>query len=422
MKWSRKIKAGALQFVLFIGAIIAILLLTFLLITHTHSFFDKKTDILVDIIQEADFGLSYAFQKGMPTNSFIEINAQSNKEIVVTVTKDFWGIFERYRSKARFKNLTYSKIALVGGNSPKGLMALTLKDKQRPLIVAGSTKITGDVLVPQQGIRMGNIAGNSYQHGRLVYGRSQASSATLPKLNDEVIKHMGQFINNFQNKVEVLALKPKMKLENSFESPTQYIRGATIRLEEISLIGNIVVSATHKIVVEPTAILKDIILVAPEISIKDRVKGVFQALASKHINVGRHCEFGYPTALVVLKKSNKNGVDDKGAEPKLFIESNSRLNGMVVYLDESEEQMYAPQIKIAANTIITGEIYSTKNLELKGSVIGSVTTDAFIALENGSIYQNHLYNGSINSTLLPREYSGLVIGNVQHKKVMKWLY
>ncbi len=422
MKWSRKIKAGALQFVLFIGAIIAILLLSFLLITYTHSFFDKKTDVMVNIIQETDFGLHYAFQKGMPSGSFIEINAQSDEEIVVTVTKDFWGIFERYTSKAKFKKLIYSKIALIAENSPEGVRALTLKDNQRPLIVAGSTKITGDVLIPQQGIRMGNIAGNSYQHSRLVYGRSQTSSAVLPKLNDEVVRNLDLVMNNFQDNVETLTPKPNMLLNNSFESPTQYIRGNTIRLEEISLVGNIVVSATHKIVVEPTAILRDIILVAPEISIKDGVKGVFQALANKRISVGKHCEFKYPTALVVQEKSNKNGVKNKNTGPKLFIDSHTTVHGMVIYLDKSEEQTYAPQIKIAQNTIITGEIYCNGNLELKGSVIGSVTTDAFIALENGSIYQNHLYNGSINSTLLPREYSGLIVGNVQRKKVMKWLY
>ena len=56
MKAPIKIRAGALQFVLFIGAIIAILLFAFVLISYTHSFFGKKTDLMVDVIQGTEYG------------------------------------------------------------------------------------------------------------------------------------------------------------------------------------------------------------------------------------------------------------------------------------------------------------------------------------------------------------------------------
>jgi hypothetical protein len=68
-------------------------------------------------------------------------------------------------------------------------------------------------------------------------------------------------------------------------------------------------------------------------------------------------------------------------------------------------------------------VYCTKNLELNGRVRGNVTTDGFIALENGSIYQNHLYNGIINSKDLAKSYAGLLLASrEQNKKVIKWLY
>jgi len=68
-------------------------------------------------------------------------------------------------------------------------------------------------------------------------------------------------------------------------------------------------------------------------------------------------------------------------------------------------------------------VYCTANLELKGWVNGRVHTQAFVALENGRIYQNHLYNGRINGTVLPLSYAGLELeGQNTSKKLMKWLY
>ena len=421
MKWSTKIKAGALQFVLFIGAIIAVLLMTFLLITYTHSFFGKKTDLTVTIIQETDFGLNYGLKKGIQAGSSINLNSLTSLGVSTLVRKDFWGIFEKYSSRSKNKAIKYAKIALVGSYAPQGKPALILRDKQRPLIIAGNTKITGDVFLPAQGVRIGTIAGNSYGHNRLVYGKESKSGQDIPKLDPEVKQQIDDLINKFQNPDAEVVLRPNIEIKNSFESPTKFIRNQIIHLEGVLLTGNIIISATQKIVVEPNAILKDIILVAPEIVIKDGVRGNFQAIANKKIYVGRNCELNYPTAFVVQERKNIN-VDNKPVEPKLFVDSNSTISGVLMYLDESDKQTYVPQIKIAENAIVRGEIYCTENLELKGSVFGSVITDAFIALENGSIYQNHLYNGAINSSLLPLEYSGIVFENVQYKKVMKWLY
>ena len=60
-------------------------------------------------------------------------------------------------------------------------------------------------------------------------------------------------------------------------------------------------------------------------------------------------------------------------------------------------------------------------MELKGKVYGSVFTDSFIAIANGSYYQNHLLDAEINSAELEDEYIGLPLVNTK-KGVAKWLY
>ena len=52
MKRLKKIKAGALQFVLFIGALIAVLLFSFLLLSHLQNLFGKKTAVSISVIRE----------------------------------------------------------------------------------------------------------------------------------------------------------------------------------------------------------------------------------------------------------------------------------------------------------------------------------------------------------------------------------
>ncbi|OWW23503.1 hypothetical protein B4Q04_20095 [Zobellia sp. OII3] len=421
MRWDKKIRAGALQFVLFIGAIIAVLLIMFVLISHTQNLFNKKTALTVDLIQAADYAIDYSLANDFVVGKNIEIPYQEGSPISLEIRKDFWGIFEKITSTSKQNSIEFSKSALVGGNWSE-MSALYLKDKQRPLIVAGKTKITGDAYLPQQGIRMGNISGNSYSHQQLLYGTKRNSQDELPKLKSSVLNQIIQLTNNSFGEVkEEIRLKRNLELRNSFQSPTIFIREGTVHLEMVALSGNIVISATDRIIVEPSAQLRDVLLIAPEILIKDSVQGYFQAFANKNIHVGKNCNLGYPTALVVRNpaQSNKKNSDQK---PKLAIDAHSEIKGALIYLENIKDQSYVPSIKIGENVIVQGEIYCEKNLELKGSVYGNVTTDGFIAMENGSIYQNHIYNGIIDGSSLVPGYAGLLYETAPSKKVMKWLY
>lgn len=421
MMWNKKIQAGALQFVLFIGAIIAVLLMCFVLISYTHNLFHKKTDMTVAVIQQTDYGMNYSLGKEMAVGSSVTISPDNEIDIPIVVKKEYWGIFEKRSATATHETIVFTKTALVGNNDREIVSALYLKNNQRPMVIAGNAKITGNTFLPQQGIRMGNIAGNSYYRDRLVYGTENPSSSTLPKINPEVINQIKKLMEGSFDMDDQIVLRADTEVKNSFESPTLFIADHTVRLEAISLSGNIMVYAAQKIIVEPTALLRDVVLVAPEIVIKDRVKGYFQALASKKIQVGKYCELAYPSALVLQNSSPKKDVKGKNV-PSIFVDSNSEIRGLLLYLEESEHQYYLPQIRVMDNALVQGQIYCTKNLELKGIVLGNVTTNAFIALENGSIYQNHLYNGQINSLQLSKKYVGLSMADQPNQNIMKWLY
>jgi hypothetical protein len=105
----------------------------------------------------------------------------------------------------------------------------------------------------------------------------------------------------------------------------------------------------------------------------------------------------------------------------IYVADHSVIKGNVLVLGKTEATNYDAQAKIMPNAIIKGVIYCEQNLELRGTVYGTVYTDNFIIKEKGSIYQNHLFNAKISSSELELEFVSLPI-NHSKKGIAKWLY
>ena len=420
MKWSKKIKGGALQFVLFVGAIIAVLLLSFVLVTYSHILFKKKTDITIDLIQATDS----AFERKLTTPFSEEevLESIDDSGIQTNIQSRYWGLLELRTAVAKKGKLSFTKIGLVG-HAQEERPALYLKDNQRPMVIVGHARINGTAHLPQRGIKMGNIGGYGYTQPHLVYGRKLLSQAQLPPLEDGLQTQITRLSNPFFEPQGIEAiLKKGMVLKNSFRDETQIIKGSIVQLEDLELTGNILVWATQRIVVHPSAKLKDVVLVAPQIEIQDFTKGNFQAIASRHIAMGQQCQLDYPTVLAVHKKRSKQDIEAQSLQPDIRLDRGAWVTGMLLYLDENESNQPQVHVQIEEQATVNGEVYCTQNLELKGNVHGSVFTNAFVAAEKGSFYLNHLYNGQIDASLLPVEYGGLYLGDEPKTMVIKWLY
>jgi len=408
MIWKKKIKGGALQFVLFIGAVIAVLLFSFVLISQSHNLFRKKTDLLVSLIQASDSGLHYAFDETIHPEVQTEVPIRYPFQIKVTIEKKYWGIYELVTSEAKQGKNTFRRKALLGYNAKENLAALYLKDTKRPLVVAGDAKIIGNAFLPEQGIKAGSIYGNSFSNSTLLSGKQKSSSEQLPSLSATLLNQLKHLSNPlFEPKGELIVYKNKLRINNSFDQTTKVLKGRHIVLKDSELSGNIIVWATKKITVEAATKLQDIILIAPEIRIQNWVKGNFQAVASNTISVGKGCELAYPTALVVHKGSKK-GNSTGSYVPDIYLDDYAQIKGTLIYKNDGDINAFVPQIKMEENAKVIGEVYNSGNTELRGRINGNITTGSFIALENGSIYQNHLYKGKINSTALSEHYAGIL--------------
>jgi len=422
---SIKVKAGALQLTLFIAIVIALLLFSFILFINTQKKFSKQSDLIVKTVELADNGITYGLLNELPLkDSTVVDQLEEYKNLIVH--RDFWGVFERISSVATIKNNTFKKVSLIGGiqDIKDNRACLYLKDSNNPLIVVGNTHVEGIANLPKQGVKSGNIDGHSYYGTQLVYG-STKYSASFPNLSNELLNHLKSVDRgNYDNK-SLIELNGNSSLKNSFLADQKVIYSVTpIVLSNSSLTGKIIIQSKAKITVENNTKLNDVLLIAPEIQIKDFVRGNFQAIATKNITIGKKVELEYPSALALMDSNDASSPEANTVpleDHSIVIDEDSTVKGIVLYYDDSEANNFNAQVNIGLNTRIFGEVYCNKNLELNGSVYGTVYTNNFITKKSGSIYQNHLYNAEININKLSEFYVGLPL-SINEKNVAKWLY
>lgn len=419
-----KVKAGALQLTMFIVVVIALLLAAFIVLIHTHKQFKVQTSMVLETIENTNKGIHYTLHNSIPTNDTINVNLQDEDYKVIKVHRDYWGIFEKVTTVSTIKNKTFKKVALIGAEqSVLERTALYIEDNNRPLVVVGSTRIEGLSYLPKQGVRTGNIPGHSYYGTSLIYGTTKTSDNQLPKIDSKTLEHIETDIHkiNTINQDQFIDISKSKSHQNSFLNPMKVVYSKSdIHLMDVSLIGHIMVTSETKIIIDTTSNLKDIILIAPKIALKNNVKGTFQGFATEEITVGNNCKLSYPSALILNEnKQTINSTNTQKESSSIKINKNVSIKGIVSYVGITKN--YKPQIFIDENTTIIGEVYCNRNLELLGRVYGSVFTSSFVASQSGSVYQNHIYNGIISSNELPEPYVGLSFENSK-KGIAKWLY
>lgn len=424
-----KFKAGALQLTTFIIVVIALLLTAFILLVHVHKQFQVQSDFIIETTKQSNEGIDYVLQNSIPLSDTTSIKLDSEDYKTLKVYRGFWGVFEKVVSTATIKNNHFQKIALLGSKQTESnRSSLYIQDNNKPLVLVGDTKIEGLAYLPKQGVKPGYIAGQSYYGSRLIYGPTRVASK-LPKLSYDITKSISQFesMSSTLHQAQILNIQDGNGYSNSFLKPLQIVySNIEIDLEQVELTGHIVVQSKSKITVHSSAKLRDVLLVAPEIDIQPNTVGSFQAIASREITVGKDVSLNYPSALILKENPKNNEQNDNATNtikqtPRIYIDENAKVKGLVMYLGEEPQNNYKSQVLLKENALLYGELYNTQNTELLGLVYGSVFTNNFIANQSGSVYQNHIYNGTIIVNELPQEYIGLLFEDSK-RDIMKWLY
>ncbi|WP_299181240.1 hypothetical protein [uncultured Aquimarina sp.] len=423
MKIVYKIKAQAIQFALLISVIIAILLSAFLLLTHVQSFFRIKSK---EIVLASDIANNQIFESLLLTS----ISTDTTKGLVGSKTTklatNYHGAWTKTFSEVVINERKVSKTAFTGVALNLKTPNLYLVNKNAPLVVVGNTRLEGNSYLPEQGIKAGNISGNYYQGNSLYYGNSTESKKTIPELDSQWISYLetitkGSYVDN----AATITLEKEVK--NSFYDPVKIIyenEPMTLGNEKIS--GNIIIQSASKITITSASQLTDVVLIAPIIIVEDYVKGRFQLIASKKIEIGKSCHLFYPSSAILLDKKNVSksslGNTAQKRTADFNIGKNTNIEGSVVYLKNKSiiQNRIKTHLNIAGGTEIIGEIYCQGTIEFMGTVKGSLYTEQFVANQSGSVYLNHLYNGQVLVNPITK-YAGLPFKSSK-KSIAKWLY
>ncbi|WP_405567965.1 hypothetical protein [Polaribacter sp. Asnod6-C07] len=425
MQFTKKIKGGALQYVLVISIIIAIIIFAFISLVYLQQKMIIKHSFTKEAITNTIMPFSYLKQKEISYNEEITLNLSDTKFSNTTFIKKHWGIFDIGIATSKVKNEYFHKIAILGSQNKKR-DALYLKENNSSLVLVGKTKITGNAYLPKLGVKSGNIAGESYYGNQLIYGYKKQSDSQLPQIQN--IQYLKNFVKNYaQEDFVTFELVNGLKLHQSFnDKGLLYEDDAPILISNIWLSGHILIVSQKKITVTSTAKLEDVILIAPEIIVEGKTTGSFQAIATKKIEINSNSNLLYPSALVLLNKSNANyGITSQNQkstneEFSIVLNENTDVRGLVVYHSENLQSNYDAQIKIEENAKVVGEVYCSKNVQFQGEVFGSIYTNNFIIKKSGDIYVNHIYNGEINANIIPHEFAGLQI-NQSSNQLAKWV-
>jgi len=411
-----RLKSGALQFVVFSGVLVSVLLFGAILLVYTQNLFDAKSDRLVSSLLK----MEQAFFIPAETLNKAPLEDKSSASHPYETHSDWWGLFPLISTKDSITGL--SKIGLAGGYFGSKAPAIYQPDLNQRLILVGNTHIDGDVSVSSQGLQRGNIGGVSFYSPQLLKGEILSSLKTLPDLHPQLLDHLKVLlkVDKYSFSAENIYTVGK-QITHTFNSETRFLsHSEAIDLSGLKLTGNLVIYSPIRIIVGADTQLTDVILVAPEVTFFDRFVGSVQVFASKKITVGTHNLFKYPSVLAVVTASETAPVENLNTESEISLGAFTDFNGVILYLNETVEESFSANVLIAEGVAVKGQVYCNKNIELQGAISGSVYTNGFIVRKNGYVYKNHLLDARVDNRL-DSLFSGLVFRE-NRLSPAKWLY
>lgn len=413
-----------MQFAILVSVIIAVLLGSFLTLSHTHRLFNLQSNLLLKTINNVNLGIEYGNSAKTIFTDSITLPPEEENTSKTTLRRRFWGGFELLESESSFKATKFKKLALVGSQLPKEPISIILSENKIPLVLVGGTKIEGTAYISDKGVKAGSISGHYFTGTKLINGQINYGQNMLPKLLPSWENHITQLLD-FIPSPEDIVIPIEEENKNSFFKPTQIIYQPESLVLNETYIGNILIMSDTEIRISKHATIKDATLVAPKIIIKKGFLGNLSCVASESIVVEEGVNLNYPSALILKEKTNNATEQPTNAtEAPISIVGNSHISGYLVFLEDrnpSSTNRTKVNIVIGSKATIQGQVFCQGSTQLDGTVAGSVFTRRFVTKGFGSVYVNHIYNGKILGYDLNTAYCGLPFLNY-NKGVTKWLY
>lgn len=407
-------KAGALYFSIVIAFFIAVISASLIMLAaHYRNAYLKE--IRFDRLRHnLNSGVTVALASDLSDNNINNFDMYGDGLDSLTVERKQWGIYDLAIIRT-FVNEDTLKKAMLIGIVPDSI-ALYLSDEDRPLSVSGTTKITGDVVLPKAGLKKSYVEGKPYANDQLFYnGRTSFSSRTLSPVNQVVLQTIQGKFEMYNNNIPLLDTK---ELHVSFLSNMQSFKlTGKAKLNNVNLKGNIILIADSAITIDANSKIDGIQIYAPFINVENGFKGNCQLFATDSIHIGNQVSLAYPSVAAVISKRKTDAI------PQIFLGTGVSFEG-VIFTYEEKRTALQTLISLGKETHVKGEVFSTGLLKLQKGVIvdGKVSCNRFIMRTPTTLYENFLIDVTFNRRARSRYYlSARLFDSKNEKNVLKWL-
>lgn len=417
----KKLKASALIYVLVIaligGIITSLFLLQFELSLKERDFYLRNYRLQSYV----DSGIQFVIAAG----SSLENNQPFELDIIkpeekLTVTRKQWGIYSLALSKAQIGKSSQQKAVLIGSCSMNDKTGIYVANRKHAISVCGSTHLSGNSYLPEQGIKRAYIEGQNYEGAELHYGPLLKSKKEIPKLKTNFSETNFAYLNGrFDPQDSIVSIEELLTdtLSNSFFNRTLVITSnGNIHLSSGLFQGNIIFYSPKKISIDEGVITNSIILFAKEIEIQQNNSSNLQAFCTQSILLKKESHLYFPSALVLLNEGDKEAEESKN--PEILLEENSRLNGSLIALRKFYHPKLHLTLSLDKNALVVGEAYTNDRAQIKGEIDGSLYCNTLYLKTSSSVYENYLLNAKIKGELRPHGFCGFRIEDTNYKEAI----
>ncbi|WP_123901241.1 hypothetical protein [Flavobacterium davisii] len=379
------LKAHSLLYAIYICLLVSIICGALLYFFNLYSLLNLHYNLEEELYIQNQSTLNFALGNNL---KLMDIPLDEENPFFNTYEVKPYGLLHLVTTQSVFKNDTITATHLVGGYNHLET-ALYIANFTQNIGYQGMVKINGTTYFPSQYVSPTYLTNeiNTFAHT----GKKEISKLQLPEINpkfDRILEGIPVNKGNINN-----AEKVKDSLFfNSFTKPTQEIQIAS-QVRNVVIKGNFILRNNDSIRIAKNAILEDVMVVAPKISIEEGFKGNAQFIATQKIDIAPKVTLTYPSS-VILKS-------DAQEETEIKIHKETKILGTVVLFGSSFENLAKNSLRIEEKCLVVGSIYCTGKLDLQGTVYGSVFTNKVFRKTNSSVHENILHNVTIDVSKKP---------------------
>ena len=343
----------------------------------------------------------------------------------ITISKENWGPYYLISSIGEYANQKIKTTSLIGSFPDSFFQdAITVCDEQYPFVVAGNTRIIGNVNTGLLGMEAGEIRGEGvtdkkYHKGIVNFHKSLSpptidttvyyeyiKSILSRKAHCKTYKSASLYLNN--NSDTILNNTPSIDIENNlemnnffFESNNEihsiFVNGFVDIKNSTKISSLLEIIAEGAINIKDSSLLDNVILYSKDsIIIEDDVTFSGIAIAHNKIIVKDNAKLLYPSILILLPLE-KSETFENG----IYLSSKNQLETVCYLSKNAEDSTYMNDVVyLDSLSTVLGAVISKQIVNLQGKVYGSIVTELFRYEQPPTTYINWAYSLFVNRLTL----------------------